>query len=484
MKKLFKEHDLAVLIFGLLAVIILLSWVIPAGYFSGGTFVEGEPWQGIGLLHITYGIAAVINSYSMSIAFLILVGIFYGIASKTESYKALVTKLANLAKGHVISFACLISLIVAVATSMLNNTIVLFMFIPLLVSVLLRMGVSKMNAFASTFGSMLVGTLGATIGSEGLGNYVYYLAYSGMEVTITTEVVIRVGILLLTYVLFTFFNIVSMKKSLNNKKDEAKEDVFAVEEPKKRAKAWPMVLAFVVLFAFAILGFVAWEEGFGITALTDFYEDIMAWKIGDVAVLPALLGTNLVESQSIAPHLIFGDWYLFTYSIFLFLVIIVVMIASRKELNETFENAWDGIKKFAKPIAFVTLAYFALILLDFVSFIPAVVNELGKMSSAFNPFVASLQALIVGLFNSQLDFVGYSLSGYLIGFTGVSANIINVVYITMFGLMQFITPISVALVFGLSYMDIPYKKWFQYIWKFFVGMLVCLLVIFTLLTYL
>ena len=125
-----------------------------------------------------------------------------------------------------------------------------------------------------------------------------------------------------------------------------------------------------------------------------------------------------------------------------------------------------------------------MILLDFVSFIPAVVNELGKMSSAFNPFVASLQALIVGLFNSQLDYVGFSLSGYLVGFTGVSANIINVVYITMFGLMQFITPISVGLAFGLSYMDIPYKKWFQYIWKFFVGMLVCLLVIFTLLTYL
>ena len=484
MKKLFKEHDLAVLIFGLLAVIILLTWVIPAGYFSGGTFIEGEPWQGIGLLHITYGIASVINSYSMPIAFLILVGIFYGVASKTESYKALVTKLASLAKGHVMSFTCVISFIVAVAASMLNNTIALFLFMPLLVSVLLRIGVSKINAFASTFGSILVGTLGATIGSEGLGNFVYYLTYGGMEVTITTEVVIRIGILLLTYVLFTFFNIVSMKKSLSNKKDETKEDVFAVEEPKKRAKAWPMVLTFVVLFAFAILGFIAWEDGFGVTALSDFYNDIMAWKIGDVAVLPALLGTNLVSATNIAPTLVFGNWYLFVYSIILLLTIIVVMIASRKKLTETFENAWDGIKKMAKPIAFITFAYFALILLDFVSFVPAVVNEIGKMSSAFNPFVASLQALIVVLFNSQLDYVGWSLYGYLVGFTGVSANIIYVIFVTMHGLMQFITPISVALVFGLSYMDIPYKKWFQYIWKFAVGMLVCLLVIFTLLTYL
>ena len=106
------------------------------------------------------------------------------------------------------------------------------------------------------------------------------------------------------------------------------------------------------------------------------------------------------------------------------------------------------------------------------------------MSSTFNPFVASLQSLIVGLFNSQLDYVGFSLYGYLGGFTGVNANIIYVIFISMYGLMQFVTPISAALVFGLSYMDIPYKKWFQYIWKFFVGMLVCLLVIFTLLTYL
>ena len=59
-----------------------------------------------------------------------------------------------------------------------------------------------------------------------------------------------------------------------------------------------------------------------------------------------------------------------------------------------------------------------------------------------------------------------------------------VIYTTIYGLVQFVTPISVFLLFGLSYMNIPYKKWLKYIWKFFVGMLVCLLVIFTLLAYL
>ena len=41
--------------------------------------------------------------------------------------------------------------------------------------------------------------------------------------------------------------------------------------------------------------------------------------------------------------------------------------------------------------------------------------------------------------------------------------------------------ISVFLLFGLSYMDIPYKKWLGYIWKFFAVMLASLLIIFTIL---
>ena len=52
------------------------------------------------------------------------------------------------------------------------------------------------------------------------------------------------------------------------------------------------------------------------------------------------------------------------------------------------------------------------------------------------------------------------------------------------GLVQIIAPTSALVMLGLSYLEIPYKKWFKHIWKFFVIMLIFAIAIFALLTYL
>ena len=41
----------------------------------------------------------------------------------------------------------------------------------------------------------------------------------------------------------------------------------------------------------------------------------------------------------------------------------------------------------------------------------------------------------------------------------------------------------ILLVLGLSYLDISYKNWIKYIWKFALAMLACLVLIFALLAY-
>ncbi len=484
MKKLFKEHDLVKMVLLLLGVIVLLSWILPTGAIleSAGSFTEGEYFKGLGLLHIFYGFSSAIQSYYMPIAYLVFVGIFYGIVSKTETYKAFVSKVAKLAKNHEMIFAIAISLIVAVLASMLNNTVVLFLFMPVLISILRRIGLSKMNAFACTFGSILVGVLGATVGSEGLESFISYVSNGGAELTLTTEILVRVGILALAFVLFSFFNVTSIKKTLAEKKhEEIKDDIFYAEEPSKKAKAWPMAISFAVLLIFAILGFISWETAFGVELFQDFHTNIMEWVIGDFAIYEAILGNGVASQLGMA----LGNWYLFNYSIILVFVTIFVVIVSKTKWNDIFTNAWEGIKGLIKPIGLLVLAYMSLILLDFVSFLPTVMNEIAKISGgAFNPFVMSLQAIVVSIFNSDFAYIGYSFYSYLGSFAGTDGNIMLLIYTTMYGLVQFVTPISVALLFGLSYMNIPYKKWFQYIWKFLVGMLVCLLVIFALLAYL
>lgn len=483
MKKMFKEHNLVSILSIMLLVVVLLSWFVPTGSFAtGGTFSEGETGP-IGLVHFFYGFTFGIQNCSIQLAFLAMIGIFYGIVTQTEMYKTLVSNLAKLGKKNPIVVALVISFVIALLASLLNNTLVLVVFMPLLVTVLRRMGFDKISAFATTFGSILVGVLGATIGTEGLIGFVEYIGYGGSEATITTEIYVRIGVLLLSYILFSFFQVIYMKK-LNFKKEAlVEDDAFAVEEPKKSGKkTWPMALLLVVLLIYAVLGFVSWST-FEIDIFDKFHTDLMEFAIFDYPIIQNILGSSLPNlSYELVPA--FGTWYLFTYSIVLFIVSIIAAVVSRMKLSDLFTNAWNGLKKFLRPMLFILLAYLVFVFLYWSPIIPTIINEIGRHFDAFNPFIVTIQAFLGSIFNSDFAYLGFTLSYSLGSYTGNEGNIVYLIYSTIYGLVQFVTPISVFLLFGLSYMNLSYSKWIKYIWKFFVGMLVCLVVIFALLAYL
>ena len=79
----------------MLLLVVVLSWIIPTGTFSSGaTFTEGEMGR-LGLGHLFYGFSYAIQNYAIQIGFLLMVGVFYGVVSKTEDYKEFVNRLAN-----------------------------------------------------------------------------------------------------------------------------------------------------------------------------------------------------------------------------------------------------------------------------------------------------------------------------------------------------------------------------------------------------
>jgi uncharacterized ion transporter superfamily protein YfcC len=54
---------------------------------------------------------------------------------------------------------------------------------------------------------------------------------------------------------------------------------------------------------------------------------------------------------------------------------------------------------------------------------------------------------------------------------------------TGYGLVQFISPTSVVLVFGLSLMDVKFKDYFKFIWKFLLALLVVVLIVLAVVAY-
>jgi len=94
----------------MLLFVIVLTWIIPTGNFgSGATFTEGEMGR-IGLVHIFYVSTFAIQNYGMQIGFLVIVGVFYGVLSHTEAYKALVSRITKFGKGKEIAISLIVTL--------------------------------------------------------------------------------------------------------------------------------------------------------------------------------------------------------------------------------------------------------------------------------------------------------------------------------------------------------------------------------------
>ncbi len=472
MKKFFEKHDLVKLVLIALVITIVLTWIVPSGVYQTGT-IDGQLAR-TGIVDFFLSGMMSVSFFLQQLVFVILVGAFYGVMIRAEGYKKLVEKLSKNLKGREIPFLLITSLLVAGFTSITTNIFVVVLFIPFLIHVLKKMGLDNMTAFVSTFGSMLIGVLGATYGTEGLISFVNYLTYYSTT-NVKVELAVRGGILLLAFILFNFFNITHARKVLSskNEKKDSENDLFVVEEPKKKtSKAWPMVLGFLVLLIFAILGYVNWAGNFNITIFSEFHAWLMEFEVAEHQIFSYILGTNAAA---------FGEWQLYHMVIIMGIVLLITAIIYHINFDNLIEGIYDGVKKMMKPVGIMLLIYMIFVFMYWSPVVPTIVSWIAGEN--FNPFTSTLAASISSLFHIDFGYTGYAVGNLLATYEGASFNIAYVIYVTINGLVSMFTPTSIVLMLGLSYCDIPYKKWFAYIWKFLLGMLVCLLVIFALLTY-
>jgi len=468
-----KKYDLAKWIGLFLCVAISLTWIFSFGYFNGTQVVDyGMVYQGItdipNLLYYTLSMA------SDKIIYLLALGAFYAVLSKCDGYKKLVVTIAEKLKGKEITFALVASLLFTAMSSMFTQTFVTLLFVPFVVSILLSMKLDKITAFCVTFGSVLIGTLGATYGSEGLDWFNYYT-----EATVSTGIIYRLIILVVAFILFNFFTVLHAKKVLNGKKvNELDSDPFKVENVNKKAKVWPTITILSVLLVLVILGYVNWEANFGIKVFSKFHEWLIGLKIGEFAMFKSILGTGAAS---------FGTWNLLVLSILLLLVTICFAVLNGLKLNDFIESYGEGFKKISKGILLFLGSYMVMLAIfdanSGVSVMSTITNLMFKNIETFNPFLVTIDALLSNAFHVNFGLTGYSSAAYLMTTFASNLETIHTIFTTMYGFVSLCVPTSAVLLIGLSYLDIEYKTWMKYIWMFVVAILVILLVLFTVMTY-
>ena len=120
-KKMFEKHDLFKIVLVAILVTIVLSWIIPYGYFTGTEFSEyGLGRQGLVDIMLSGVYSA--NFFLQQLIFIAFIGIFYGVISKTSGYKALVSNVAKKFSGKEKLFALLASLFVTLLTTFISQT--------------------------------------------------------------------------------------------------------------------------------------------------------------------------------------------------------------------------------------------------------------------------------------------------------------------------------------------------------------------------
>lgn len=470
MKKEEKKYGLlkVILVFALIA--IFLSWLIPYGQFSGSNYMTDDVLARIGLNSLSELLYYAFSFAADKIVLLLAIAGFYGILTKIKAYDNITSNIAKKISNKKL-FVVIISVILAVMASTFTQTFAILIFVPFIISIMNKMKLDKITILATTFGSMLVGVLGATFGTEGLLMIASRNYFTADGFVTNDTVLIRAGILLIGLVLFNFFTLSHMSKK---SKDSESIEMFPIEEvDEKKKNNIPLIVMGVLLLVLIILGCVNWS-GFNVTIFDSFHklitEDI---KIGqDFFIFKSILGTNFGA---------LGTWDVFTVSVVLFIFTIIIGLCYRFKFSEFVDSFVSGCKKMIKPCIVLTGAYLVMGIVYMSPYLPTIINKILTLTDGFNVATSSLTILLSNIFCPNLDFIGYSgIFGYLAAEYPTYMNALYVMITSLTGLVAVFAPTSLMLVVGLSSLDVKYKDWLKFIWKFLLGITICLLVIFIL----
>ena len=322
------------------------------------------------------------------------------------------------------------SVILFVLTSLLRQTLVVLLFVPLCISILLNMKIDKLTTFAITFGSVLVGVLGATYGTEGLmmfNNYINMM-YGGTLVDITNGLTYRFIIAAVALVLYNFFICMRLKKVLadnkkNSKNADIDDDPFKIEAPKKKSSAVPVVVVLFVLAVLAILTHVAWNTNFGTEVFINFHEWLTELApVEDFPIMQYLLGS----SQNVTA---FGEYtYLFVLCSTIILAAGLIAYLYRMKFDEFIDAFYNGTKKIFKPLLCAVAVYLTFAICYNSPIIVTITNWLLNLVEGFNPYLTSLTAFITAALNNDLGYTSYVVSSFLINVYTSNLDLVHVIY--------------------------------------------------------
>ena len=446
----------AALILALLAVV--LTWIVPYGYFNGSDMVTEEITR-VGLDNVLqYGLLGMYY-FPQLVAFVFILGGFYQVLASRPGYQKIVSWFGDKFKGKEYIFVVCISVIFAGLTSVINEYFVLLALVPFVLAILNKLKVDKISALSSTFGAILVGIAGSTISTKVSGTI--------SSTFVDSYIWVRIIMLVVTCILLNVFTILRMRKTLGDKKFQDYE-LFESTETKSKGKThvWPYIVGIVLFVITLILAYLPWGT-WGVTVFTSATDWVNKFEIAGVPIFSYVFG----ELKA------FGEWDLFKIQFVMIVATLLIKLFAKVPFDEILEDYAEGFKKMSKLAILLLAVYVILEFSVMFPVIPVIVDWIQSASKSFNICLAYLSALITSIFSVEPQYA-VSLAGqYYASNFASDKDILAIVFQSAYGIVSFFAPSSIILMLGLSYLDIPYKEWMKYIWKFLVALVILVVII-------
>lgn len=461
-----------------------LTWVLPSGSFdTTGLFTENDALVRVGISDIPVIIHYAFYFTLTTVIFLLLLGGFYGIFSKSKSYQALVERFGAWIKKHDILATILIIFFVAGITSVLRIPFAVLMILPFITSSLLHAKFDKVTAVGMTYGAMTVGIMGATIGTDSLYWFNNYI--DGM--TITTGIWYRVVIFAIAVILFSIYNIYRVvKKVRTSKKNSLDSDLFAIEESqdsksdKKKVSIIPAVVILILTLVFIILAYVGWaNEPFKIEAFNKFHDFISEYSFFKIdgekfPLISYILGS---QTSQTAHHVAFGTNEITSLISYIIVLMPVIALMSNIKWTDALNAFGEGVKKMLKPTMAYVVAYMIFIVMYLSPISVTIMGTMTNWTDTMNPFITILTSFVGSIFHSDIGYTSYSLMYVLANYTQGQLTIAHTIFIAINGLVQLVLPVAGFTLIGLASFNVDYKNWLKYIWMFALAMLIVIVLV-------
>lgn len=485
MKK--QNHSLLKVLGIVFIVVIVLSWIIPAGGYSNGKFTSGTTAP-IGIFDLFRLPVLSISTFIQYGLVFLAIGGFYGVLNKTGAYTNFVEKRVEKWKKRRKTFLVLTMVLFAVLSSLTGLSIPLFLMVPFFATVLLLLEFDKVTALAATVGAILVGSIGSTYGFSSSG---YVMNFFGLKVNdeIFTKVILF-AILAFLLIMHVTRHVAVLKHSENTAKNHDKkgkkenkneektkaviktevEEIPLYEENRGKRSVVPMVILSVFMIIFFIIAMYNWSYSFNINLFANIHDAITSFEINGYPIFKNLLG-------SVAE---LGNWSNYDFTAMLVLFTLLIGWIYNVKWKDLLEGFLNGAKKML-PVAFY--AMLACAIFTFVisaeggHFGLTIENFLIGITKEFNVFVVSLVSAVGGIFyNDFYTFLG-NMYGSMSGYAASVLPITGIVLQAIYGFMMLFVPTSILLVAGLKFFHVSYKEWMKYIWKYLLEILAIIIIV-------